>query len=161
MRRSEVSAKPAYQQSRPLLNAGLAALALAGLGLFLAACRGTRQPAATTPTAQLISEQAAIDAAIRIAMNSRPEVSGSQVLPREIQARQLTLAGALQIISGHDGSVPAGYQPDMPVWAVTMDGWWTDVFPRPTDSPTPQPYRHLTVILDAVTGLEIEGSLQP
>jgi hypothetical protein len=149
---------------RPRFNAAWAAFVLSGLGLALGvtACRGTGQPATTTPAAGgLMSEQAAIDAALRIAMSSQPEISGSLVLPREIRARQTTLASALQTVLGHDASIPAGYKPDMIVWVVTMEGWWTDEFPRPTDSPTPEPYRHLAVILDAGTGQEIESSHQP
>jgi hypothetical protein len=143
---------------RPLVNGAGTALTLASLALIIAACRGVGQPRpSATPTANgLISEQAAIESALAIAMSSRPEISASQVLPREIVATQMTLAEAVRAAFSREAGIPAGYQADRLVWVVTMEGWWTDQFPRPTDSPTPPPYRNLILILDAATGQEIE-----
>ena len=142
----------------------VAAGARLGLVLVLAACAGARQPDPPTPTvttAGLISQSTAIDAALRIAMSSYPEISASLVLPRDIAATQMSLTQAEHIVQGLTAPVPAGYPADLPVWLVTMEGRWLDEFPRPTDSPTPEPYGHLAVILDAATGLEIEAIHQP
>ena len=107
-----------------------------------------------------ISKQEAIDIALKIASMSRPEMSGSQVTPSNVHAEQMTLGEAIRRIR-ENSDVPTGYAPDMFVWLVTMDGVWLDEFPRPTDLPTPEPYRHFIIIIDAKTGLEIEGSARP
>ena len=143
------------------MKAVAAAIALI---LVLTACAGARQPDTASPTVTisgLITQQAAIEAALRIAMSSYPEISASLVLPRDIVATQMTLTQAEQTVYGQAATIPAGYPPELPVWVVTMEGRWLDEFPRPTDSPTPVPYRQLTVILDAATGLEISALHQP
>jgi hypothetical protein len=107
-----------------------------------------------------ISEQEAMDVALKSASMSRPELSGSQVTPSHVQAEQMTLGEAVKRID-ENNSVPAGYSPNMPVWLVTMDGIWLDEFPRPMDLPTPEPYRHFIIIIDANSGLEIESAARP
>ena len=107
-----------------------------------------------------ISKQEAIDIALKIASMSQPEMSGSQVTPSNVHAEQTTLGEAIKRIR-ENSDVATGYTPDMPVWLVTMDGIWLDEFPCPTDLPTPEPYRHFIIIIDAKTGLEIEGSARP
>jgi hypothetical protein len=115
----------------------------------------------TRPTATAnLSRQEAIEFALKNASHSRPEISGAQVTPVNVQARQMTLAEAVKRLD-NDGQVAAGYDPKMTVWYVTMDGIWLDEFPRPADFPTPEPYRHFMIILDARSGLEIESSLKP
>jgi hypothetical protein len=107
-----------------------------------------------------ISEQEAIDAALNIAAMSHPEISGSQVTPSNIHAEQMSLGKAVKRIN-ENNNVAAGYTPDGMVWLVTMDGIWLDEFPRLTDMPTPVPYRHFLIILDAKSGLEIETAARP
>ena len=104
-----------------------------------------------------INQQEAIDAAIKIASHSQPEISGSQVPPSNVHAEQMTLGQAEKRIQ----SDATGYDPEMLVWLVTMDGIWLDEFPLPTGMATPEPYHHFTFILDQKTGLEIEGSGHP
>ena len=114
-----------------------------------------------------ISKQEAIDIALNIASTSQPEISGSQVTPSNVHAEQMTLGEAIKRIR-ENSDVATGYTPDMPVWLVTMDGIWLNEMklPRPTDLPatdlpTPEPGRHFIIIIDAKTGLEIEGAYFP
>jgi len=107
-----------------------------------------------------ISEQEAIDATLKIVSTGQPEVSGSQVTPFNVHAEQMSLGEAIKRISER-GEVGAGDNPNMLVWLVSMDGVWLDEFPRPADLPTPEPYRHALIIIDAKTGLEIRGSMRP
>jgi hypothetical protein len=107
-----------------------------------------------------ISKQEAIDTAIEIASMSRPEISGAQITPYNIILERMTLAKAVKHINSSNG-VAAGYDPDMTVWFVQMEGIWSDEFPRPQGFPTPVPYHHYAVILDANTGLDIEVSASP
>src|SRR5215212_10902308 len=99
----------------------------------------------SNPTNEGISEQEAIDAALKSAAMSRPEISGSQANPSSVQAEQMSLGEAVRRID-ENSSVATGYSPDMLVWLVTMDGIWLDEFPRPTDLPTPEPYQHFIII---------------
>jgi hypothetical protein len=111
-------------------------------------------------TSTYISKQEAIDAALEIASTSRPEVSGAQVTPYNIALEQMTLDEAVKHINSKN-EVAAGYDPDMTVWFVRMEGIWLDEFPRPEGFPTPPRYHHYAVILDALTGLGIEVSVSP
>jgi hypothetical protein len=133
---------------------------LAWLVLLLAGCAtaGGEQRIATP--APLISRQAAIDIALRIASTSHPEMSGALATPENVQAELTTLVTATRRLTGSD-SVGTGYSPDMAVWLVTMDGTWTDEFPRPTDMPAPEPYHHYGVILNASSGESISISARP
>ena len=110
--------------------------------------------------APAISRQAAIDIALKIASTSQPEMSGALVTPEAVRAELTTLVTATRRLTGSD-SVGAGYSPDMAVWLITMDGTWTDEFPRPTDMPAPEPYHHYGVILDASSGESISISARP
>jgi hypothetical protein len=123
--------------------------------LLLSGC--TASPVADIGMSQ---QQAAMDTGLKIASMSRPEMSGSQVAPTNVQAEQMTLAKAIKRVR-ENGDVATGYTPDTLVWLVTMDGVWLDEFPRPAGSLTPQPYRHILIIIDAKTGLEIESSAHP
>ena len=117
-------------------------------------------PAQSNTAHEEISEQEAMDVALKSASISRPELSGSQVTPSNIQAEQITLGEAVKRID-ENNSVPAGYSPNILVWLVTMDGIWLDEYPRPIDLPTPEPYRHFIIIIDAKSGLEIESAARP
>jgi hypothetical protein len=112
-------------------------------------------------TKETISKQEAMDVALKSASVSRPEMSGSQVTPSNVKAEQMTLIEAVKRIDANNDSVAAGYSPDMLVWLVTMDGLWLAEFPRPTAVPAPEPYRHVMIILDAESGLEIENAALP
>ena len=101
-----------------------------------------------------------MDIALKISSMAQPEISGALTQPENIQAELTTLAIATKRLMGSD-SVGAGYSPDVIVWLITMDGTWTDEFPRPTDMPTPEPYHHYGVILNASTGEHISTSTHP
>jgi len=123
--------------------------------LLLSGCRqGTKVPD------KVLNQQEAIDAAVKIALMSQPEISGSQVPPYNVHAEQMTLAKAVKRIQ-EDNSVATGYDPEMLVWLVTMDGIWLDEFPIPTGMPTIEPYHRFDMIIDQRTGLEIESSGHP
>jgi len=129
------------------------------LTLVGAACGGVGSP---TPTsAGLISEQQAIDTALRSASFSRPEVSGALVTPMAVQAEQLMLAeAATRVDSGADFGT--AYKLEMPVWLVTMEGlWMPDGLALSVTPVVTETYHHFAIILDAVTGQEIFSSLQP
>ena len=112
------------------------------------------------PRTDGISEQDAIKVAVEIASVPRPEISAGQTTPTNLRAERMTLGEAFQRI--HAGEeIPSGRSADLPVWLVFMDGIWLDEFPRPADLPTPEPYRHLVVILDAKSGAEIESTFRP
>jgi len=124
---------------------------------LLTGCKSTIKATAT-----YISEQKAIDMALELAASSRPEISGAQVVPSNISAKQMTLNEALKRINKGD-AVPDSYDPQLPVWFVTMDGLWLGEMSVPGAALTPQPapYHHFAVIMDAQTGLEIEDSISP
>ncbi len=107
-----------------------------------------------------INREVAIDIALKISSTSHPEMSGALTKPEDIHAELTTLAMATQRLTGSD-DVGAGYSPDMAVWLVTMDVTRTDEFPRQTDVPAPEPYRHYGVILDARSGESISTSARP
>lgn len=107
-----------------------------------------------------VNQQQAIDAALKIAAMSQPEISGSQVTPFNIHAELMMLGKAENRIQ-EGNSVPAGYDPEMLVWLVTMDGIWLDEFPVPTSMVTPESYHHFTIIIEQKTGLEVESSAHP
>ncbi len=128
--------------------------------LLLAGCSvaGMEQPTPGVRTG--ISQQAAIDRALGIALIPQPEINAAQTQTQNAQAELTTLGPAMERLIGSD-SLPSGFQPDRLVWLVTMEGTWTDGFPRPADLPTPEPYHHYTVILDANTGAVISVSARP
>lgn len=114
-----------------------------------------------SPASQVaISEQEAIEAALEIVSMSRPEMSGAQVPPSNIHAEQVSFDEATKRIQELN-EVPPGYSPDLPVWLVTMDGIWLDTFGASAGLPAPEPYRHMMIILDAQSGLEIQSGARP
>jgi hypothetical protein len=122
---------------------------------FLVSCTSSRQSSSST-----IREQEAIDAALETASTSRPEISGPQKEPSNIRAEQITLDEALKKMS-KENQPPSGYDPNMIVWLVTMEGLWLNEMDAPGVAITPAPYRHYAVIIDANTGSEIESFLTP
>jgi len=72
----------------------------------------------------------------------------------------MTLDEAVKKLSS-DNQIDDGYDPNMIVWFVTMDGVWLDEFPKPDNLPTPAPYHHYVLILDAKDGSEIQVSILP
>ncbi len=135
--------------------------------LLLSACAPVPATTATPrPTAarltpgRLITREQAIAGALARAAASAPEVSGALVTPSNVQAQQITLGEAMQRMWGN-ADPPRGYTPDMPVWYVTMDGLWKGEMPAPGVTVMPAQYHHYIIVLDAVTGLELEASLRP
>lgn len=116
----------------------------------------------TESTELYISKQEAIDVALESASMSRPETSGLQKKPSNINAEQMTLDEAVKRIHKNDQSATA-YDPNMTVWFVTLEGLWLGEMSAPGIVPTPEPiaYHHYAIIMDAKTGLEIENSLSP
>jgi len=108
-----------------------------------------------TPTPGLISRQQAVEAAIRIGIESRPEMNGSSITPNVVDARQISLLAALHELDPSTSTVPQGERPNLPVWLVRMDGSWLGA--AAPDLPTPVPYLHMAVILNGITG-EYMGS---
>ena len=117
---------------------------------------------ATQNLKSYISKQEAIDAAAEVASTSQPEISRAQKEPSNIRAEQMTLLEAVKKIS-KDNQPAAGYDPNMIVWFVTMDGLWLNEMEAPGLTPPaePAPYHHYAIIIDAKNGLEIESSLTP
>src|SRR5258705_11412834 len=89
--------------------------------------------AVNTPSGTILplSKQAAIDRAIALASQPRPELNAAQVPPRLVQAEQMILAAAFQRFM-NDDTVPAGNDPNLSVWVVTLEGVWTSGMPAPT-----------------------------
>ena len=129
---------------------------ISALGLFfLMSCKG-----AATSSDGYISKEQAIDAALEIATMTQPELSGSQEKPSNINAEQTTLGEAVKKIN-QKNEPAVGYDSNMIVWLVSMDGIWLDEFPKPADFATPMPYHRYFVILDAKTGQTIETAALP
>ncbi len=128
------------------------------LGIFLAGC--ISPPWAAPTSAVKIGREQAIAAAVRIASQSAPEISGALVTPQNIQAEQITLKEAMQRM-GSQMQLPTSYRADTPVWIVTMDGLWASEAQAPGVAATQIPYHHYFVILGASTGMEIESELRP
>ena len=107
-----------------------------------------------------LNQQQAIEAALKIAAMSQPEISGAQVTPFNVHAELMALGQAIKRIQ-ENNRVDAGSDPEMLVWLVTMDGLWLDEFPLPTGMPTPEAYHHFSIIIEQKTGLEVESSAHP
>jgi len=109
-----------------------------------------------------ISKEEAIQAALEVASTSWPEISGAQEKPSNINAEQMTLKEAVKRMDG--SSQPAnGSDPDSIVWYVTIGGLWLGEMSVPDIVPTPTPvaYHHYAIIIDAITGSQLETSLSP
>ncbi len=130
------------------------------LALLLVACAALPGLPARTPAPRLITRQQAIDIAVKSASLSRPEVSAALEPLTNIKAEQMLLWQAMYRMTG-SANIPNGYLPGAPVWYVTMDGLWQDEMPAPGITPVPGYYRHAMEIIDALTGMEIEGGMRP
>jgi len=74
-----------------------------------------------------ISKKEVVDTALEIASTSRPEISGAQITPYNITSEQMTLNEAVKHIDSKD-EVAVGYNPDLTVGFVRMEGIWLDEF---------------------------------
>jgi len=119
----------------------------------------------------IISREEAIAIALQIARAPQPELSGALTEPTNVQAEQMKLIDAYRRldVTTELGAGSYDYDNEAVVWLVTMEGVWTDEFPRPTDVPEPEPsdvpepepYRHYAIILDATSGSVIMVSARP
>ena len=105
-----------------------------------------------------ISQQGAIDVAVRIASVSMPEISGSQVAPSNIQAEKMRWEDAVKRLNLDPKNVSSETSPEAKVWLVSMDGIW---LPASVPDVVQEPYRHLSLIIDPQTGLEILRNMRP
>lgn len=105
-----------------------------------------------------INQQEAIDTAIEIASMSIPEISGSQVAPSNIHAEKMILEEAAKRLNSNPQNAFSEESPDTQVWLVSMDGIW---LPANVPGVVQKPYLHLSIVIDAKTGLEIFRNVQP
>ena len=105
-----------------------------------------------------MNQQEAIDTVVEIASMSMPEISGSQVTPFNIHAEKMTLEEAVKRLNINPQDVFSEDPPETQVWLVSMDGIWL-----PDDVPgvVQKPYQHLSLVIDAKTGLELFRKIQP
>ncbi|OGO27575.1 MAG: hypothetical protein A2Z16_01310 [Chloroflexi bacterium RBG_16_54_18] len=131
-------------------------LSLAFISFFFTSCSSITSRMQTSIFSPYISEQEAVESAIKIASTDDFHFTGASETPTNIQADLMTLAEASQRLGQEGYSV--GYSASqfskvIVVWAVTMDGTWPRNFPPvKTTEPTHTPLRHLAVILNAKTG---------
>lgn len=105
-----------------------------------------------------LNQQEAISTAVAIAALSIPETSGSQVAPSNIRAEKMTLEGAAQRLNAKPQNAFSEESPDTQVWLVSMDGIW---LPASVPGVVQKPFQHLSIVIDAKTGLEIFRNMQP
>src|SRR5215510_5671114 len=105
-----------------------------------------------------MNQQEAIDTAVEIASVSIPEISGSQVAPSNIYAKKMTLGEAAKRLNSNPQNAFSEGSPDMQVWFVSMDGLW---LPANLPDVDQKPYQHLSIVINAKTGLEIFRNMQP
>lgn len=105
-----------------------------------------------------INQQEAMDAAVKIASMSIPEISGSQVAPSNIHAEKMILEEAAKRLNSQTQDAISTESPDRQVWLVSMDGIW---LPATVPGVVQKPYEHFSVVIDAETGLEIFRNVQP
>ena len=122
---------------------------------LLAACNSLSEKSQS-----YISKQEAIDTALDVASTSAPEISGPQEELSNIQAEKMTLEQAVKKLNKNDQPA-VGYDTNMIVWLVTMDGLWLGEMLAPGNTHEPVPYRHYAIIIDAKTGSQIQAALLP
>jgi hypothetical protein len=105
-----------------------------------------------------LSQHEAISTAAAIAALSIPEISGSQVAPYNIHAEKMTLKEAAKRLNDNPQNALSEESPDTQVWLVSMDGIW---FPASVPGVVQKPFQHLSIVIDARTGLEIFRNIQP
>lgn len=130
--------------------------------ILLAGCL----PAAAGPTlAPAVSKDQAVELATQHAMASRPEAGPGLETPSNVQAARMTVQAAVEKLHPEGGSLPPGRRATDMVWLVTLDGRWEGggiaLAPNATPPSIPPVYRHFGIILDGMTGEEIESVLQP
>lgn len=105
-----------------------------------------------------LTQQQALEIAVQIVSMSEPEISGSQVAPSNIHAEKMTLEESTKRLNSNLQNAFSEESPDTHVWLVSMDGIWL-----PPDVPgvLQKPYQHLSIVIDAKTGLEIFRNVQP
>jgi hypothetical protein len=130
--------------------------------LLLVSCGTGQIVPSSTKSVALIKQEWAINNALEIARSSQPEIGPAQTDPTNLQAELMSLADAQNQLNIQD-EIPSGYLPGQPVWLISMDGIWADETPCQQEDCqfTPPPYHHYAIIMDARTGLEIEGSYRP
>ncbi|HEX8992881.1 MAG TPA: hypothetical protein VF784_14470 [Anaerolineales bacterium] len=128
--------------------------------LLLGACSSAIPPAATATFVGPITYDQAIGLAMQIVSSASSEAKGEVVFPSRVNAQKMTLAEALKSSPG-ENAVPAGYDPQVLVWYVTMDGRWANTIQDPGYAATQQPLHHAVVILDTRSGKQIESWLTP
>lgn len=111
-------------------------------------------PIATT-SQPIISELDASDYAVRIAMQSQPEIDASSAAPRNREIKQTSFRAALQEMHTEPHADDILSQS---VWLIRLSGVWNVGIPGPGITPTP--YRTFYVVLD-VWGKELRTSVQP
>ena len=105
-----------------------------------------------------LNQNEAIDTAVKIASTSMPEISGSQVVPSNSHAEKMTLQEAAKRLNSNPQNAFGEESPDMQVWLVSMHGVW---LPTTLPGVVQKPYQHLSIVIDAKTGLEIFRNMQP
>ncbi len=105
-----------------------------------------------------LTQQEAIEIAVKIVSMSEPEISGSQVAPSNIIAEKMTLEEAAKLLNPNPQIIFPEESPDTQIWLVTMDGIW---LPANVSAVVQKPYQHLQIIINAKTGLEIFRNMQP
>jgi hypothetical protein len=120
-----------------------------------AALHSSDNPANTATFQPVISEQEASNIALRIALESQPEIDATNAQPRVREIRQLSFRSALQEMH----SQPRADDPlSQSVWLITLSGVWQVGIPGP--GATPAPYRTFYVVLDEA-GHQLRTSVQP
>ena len=105
-----------------------------------------------------LNQREAIDTAVEIASRSMPEISGSQVAPFNIHAEKMTLEEAAEQLSSNPQNAFSEESPETQIWLVSMDGIW---LPANAPGVNQKPYQHLSIVIDAKTGIEILRNMQP
>jgi hypothetical protein len=103
----------------------------------------------------IISEYDASSIAVRIAMQSQPEIDASNAAPSVREIKRTSLRSALQEMHFEPQTNDILSQS---VWLIILNGVWNVGIPVPGITPTP--YRTFCVILDA-WGNELRTAVQP
>ncbi len=109
----------------------------------------------TTVAAAVISEQAAIAAALKYATLGDGHISSAQEPPRNIHAELLPLDQARDQLIAYGWSSNSAESSNVAIWLITLDGTWTVNGPPQLPGITPSPLaplHQLVVALDAGTG---------
>lgn len=127
---------------------------VAAVQLLLVGCSIINSGLPTPTVSPFITKHQAIDIALRISRTPRIEELAT---PTNLLADLTSYGKAIERVS--DSYIQPGYSPDSMVWLITMDGVWTAGSPG-YPPPEPRPIaHHLTIIIDAKTGLELGSSL--